>query len=91
MILTDTKVTNQAYHHNRLEYDMVCLPEITTDSGGAQGRVVLVVRDRPKGWSVKLMRFHRPNMVICEIISGGKRTPLIATYLPPYTLKHLPA
>ena len=29
-------------------------------------------------------------MVTCKIVAGGKRTPLIGTYLPPSTLEHLP-
>ena len=36
------------------------------------------------------MRFHGPNVVSCEVIGSGNRTPLIGAYLPPSTLGHLP-
>ena len=36
------------------------------------------------------MRFHGPNVVICEVVTGRKRSPLISIYLPPSTLDHLP-
>ena len=68
---------------------MVCFPEIMTDSGGVQGGVVLFVWDKTKVWRVKLTRFHRPNMVICEVVDSGKQTPLIGVYLLPYTLEHV--
>ena len=35
------------------------------------------------------MRFHVPNVLSYEILSGGQRTTFIKTYLPPYTLDHL--
>ena len=36
------------------------------------------------------MHYHMPNMVSCEVVSSSKRTPLIGTYIPPFTLDHLP-
>ena len=45
----DIKVTGQSYCHNRFGYNVVYLPEITTDSGGEQGGVCLVVRYCTKG------------------------------------------
>ena len=35
-------------------------------------------------------RFHGLNVVSCEVISGGNRTPLVGVYLPLSTLYHLP-
>ena len=35
MVLTERKVTNQAYYHNRLGYYMVCYPNILTEYGGS--------------------------------------------------------
>ena len=49
----------------------------------------MVLREWPEGWSVKSTRFHGPDMVSCEIVSGGQRTPLIGVYLPPSTLDHI--
>ena len=37
MILTDTNITNQAYCRNRMGYDAVCSPMITTAAGNSQG------------------------------------------------------
>ena len=79
MLMTETNITDQAYCRNRLGYSVVCLPEITTTAGGVQGGVVLVVRDRPHGWSVELTSFHGPNLVSCEVVSGGKRTPIVGS------------
>ena len=89
MVLTDTKVTNQAYSYNRLPYNMVCLPETKADDGLAQGGARLVARNRPKGRSVKSTWFHGPNVVSCKIFGDSKGTPLIGTYLPPSTLENL--
>ena len=44
----------------------------------------------PEGYIVKSTRFHGPNVVSCEIVSGNQLTPLIGYYLPPSTLYHLP-
>ena len=89
MVLTETKVANHAYFRNRLGYDVFCLPFITTKTVRAQGGVGLVLWYQLKGWRFKSTRFHRLNLVSCEVIAGGKRTPLIGMYLPPSTLDHL--
>ena len=34
MLLTKTKITSEAYFHNRLGYNIVFLPLVTTDAGG---------------------------------------------------------
>ena len=86
MLLTDTNITSEAYFHNWLGYDMVCFPAISKTTGGVQGVVGLVVRERPQGWSLDLTRLHRPNLVSCKVISGVKRTPLVGAYLPPSIL-----
>ena len=52
IIFTDTMIKNQAYFRNRLGYNVVFLLETTAVDGGAQGRVGLVVRYRPQGWSI---------------------------------------
>ena len=90
MVFTDTKVTYQAYCHNRLGYDVVCLPKIMMNISRVYGGVVLVVWDQPKGWIVESTRLHRLNMARSDIFYGGKQTRLIGAYFPPYTLEHLP-
>ena len=35
-------------------------------------------------------RFHGTNVVSYEVVSTGKRTPLVGSYAPPSTLEHLP-
>ena len=44
----------------------------------------------PSNQLVESTHFHGPNMVICEVVADGKRTPLIGSYLTPSTLDHLP-
>ena len=46
--------------------------------------------DGPQGCSVEATQFHGTNVVSCEVITDGKRTPIIGAYLPPSTLDHLP-
>ena len=35
------------------------------------------------------MRYHGPNMVSCELVTGLICTPLVVVYLPPSTIDHL--
>ena len=57
---------------------------------GGQGGVGLVMRERTFGWGIESTRYHRPNVVSCEIVTGLTQTPLVGTYLPPLALEHLP-
>ena len=77
MILTATNITDQAYGHNMLGYDVVYLPVFTTDAGGLKRGVGLVVRDQPQGWSIELMRFQGLKVVRFEVVASGKRNLLI--------------
>ena len=52
--------------------------------------VGLVMRERPEVWDIDSTRFHRPNMVSCEIVTGMQWTPLIRAYLLPANMDHLP-
>ena len=58
---------------------MVCLLAIMMATGGVQVRVGLVVRYQPQGWSIELMRFRGPHMVIYKVFTGGNWTVLIGT------------
>ena len=49
----------------------------------------MVVRYQPKGWIVESTLFHGENLVRCDIVGGGKRTPLISAYLLPSILEKL--
>ena len=90
MILTEINVTDLAYFQNRLGYNVVCLPEIMMEAVEVQGRLCLVVRDQPKGWSAESTHFHGPNVVNYEVVDGVKKNPLIGEYLPTFTLEKLP-
>ena len=63
-----------------------------TATGGAQVEVFMVARDRQQLWSEETTRFQGPNVVSCKVVTftNIKRTPVIGSYLPPYTLEHLP-
>ena len=60
-----------------------------TSAGGAQGGLGLVIQDQPQSWYIELMLLHRHNVMFCKIVTDGKQTMLINTYLPS-TLEHLP-
>ena len=36
------------------------------------------------------MCYHKPNVVSCQLVTGLTWTPIVASYLPPSTLDHLP-
>ena len=79
VVLTDTKVTDKVYCHKSMGCDVVFSPYTTIESDIFQGGVGLVFRDRSKGWSIKSTLFHGPNVVSCEVVAGGKWTPLVGT------------
>ena len=45
--------------------------------------------ERMEGWDIESKKFRRQNAVICEIVPGIQRTPLIGFYLHLTTLEHL--
>ena len=49
-----------------------------------------MMRERPVGWGIESMRYHRPNVVSYEISTKLTRTPLICAYLHASMLEHLP-
>ena len=52
MILTETKITDAVYCHNRLGYDVVLSQATVTMDGGYRGGggVILVLQERLEGW-----------------------------------------
>ena len=90
MILTEIKTQTEAYYHNRLGYDLTCLAELPSSARRAQGGLCLVIREWTNGWGIKSTRFHGPNVVSCEIVTGNTQIPLVGVHLPPLTLDHLP-
>ena len=69
---------------------MTCLAERPTSAGGVQGSVGMVTRERPNGWGIESMRYHGPDLVICKIVTGTTRTPLVGVCLPLSKMEHLP-
>ena len=47
------------------------------------------MREQKDGWSVELMRFRGSNVVSCEVMSVGQRTPPVRKYLTLSTLEHI--
>ena len=41
-------------------------------------------------WGIDSTRYHGPNVVRCENVTGLTQTLLVGVYLPPSTLEHLP-
>ena len=64
MVLTKTKISTMAYCWNQLGCNIVCSTARPASAAGLQGGVGLVLRDLPTVWSLELMHFHGPNMVI---------------------------
>ena len=89
MIRIDTKIADQSYCCNRLWYDVVLLPMITTADGGEQGGVCLFIQYQTQGWNIESICFRGKNAVRCEVVTDRKRTPIIGAYLLPSTLDHL--
>ena len=69
IIITETKITDQSYFHNKMGYDVVCLQAITTEDGNMQGEVGMVVRYQSQGWIIELTRLHGKNMVRFEVVT----------------------
>ena len=55
----------------------MCSPMSTAVAGDTRGGVCLVIRDQTHEWSVEVEGLHGLNIVIYEVISDGKRTPII--------------
>ena len=77
MVLTETNISDRSYYHNRLGYDVVCLPEITTATFSMQGGVGMVIWDRPQFWKIYLTRFHGPYMGSSNFVTDVKRNLLV--------------
>ena len=65
---------------------MTCLTAHPSIAGGYYCGVRMVTRERPLLWGVESTRYHGPNVVSCEIVTGLSWTPLVGAYLPPSTL-----
>ena len=49
-----------------------------------------MTRERPVRWGIESKRYHRPNLVSCDILTRITRTPLVGAYLPLSNMEHLP-
>ena len=90
MVLTEINISDSVYFNNHMGYNVACSSLFSTVACGAQGGVLMVTRERPEFWYIEYRLFHDPNLVIYKIIPSSHRTLLIAVYLPPSTLDHLP-
>ena len=70
MLLTETKIQTESYSHNQLGYNVDFLLACPSRYRGVKGSVVLVTRERLDWWGIKFMRFHRPYVVRCKIVTG---------------------
>ena len=90
MILIKTKIYMTAYCQNSLGYEVTRLTSRPTSTRRDQGGVGLTTRERPNRWGIYSTRYHETNVVICELVTGLIRTPLVDAYLPLSTLNHMP-
>ena len=70
VLITKTKIYTTAYCRNRLGYEVNCLTARPSSASRAQGGVRLVTRERPVGWGIEYTRYHIPNVVSCELVTG---------------------
>ena len=77
MLLIETKIQVEEYSQNRMGFDVIFSAALPYSASGSQGGVGLVLRDRTNGWGIKSTLFHGLNLVICNIITGRIRTPLV--------------
>ena len=89
ILLTKTKISTAAYCRNWLGYEVTCLTVQPSRSGGYQGGVGLVTIMRPLGWGIESMRYHGPDVVSCELVTGITQTPLVGANLTPSIMDHL--
>ena len=77
-ILTETKLTAGIYTRYSSGYHV----RATEASSHNKGGVALFWRDRPN-WSVESERCHGPNVISCELKTGGRRHLIIGAYISP--------
>ena len=90
MLLTNTKIYMTVYFQNWLRYKVTFLTVQLSRDGGFQGRVGIVMCERPVGWEIESTCYHGLNVVSCKIVTRLARTPLVKLYLQPSMLEHLP-
>ena len=69
---------------------MACPTARLTISGRVQGVVGIVTRERPVGWEIESMRYHRANVVSCEPVTRLIMTSLVVMYLSLSMIENLP-
>ena len=89
MLLTDTKIQLEEYFKNCLGYDVKCSSVQSSSARGSQGSIGMVTKERPVRWGIGSMCYNRPNVIICEIVTGLTLTPLVGVYLPQSMIEHL--
>ena len=52
IIIMETKITNQAYCCNKMEYDVVCSKVIMSADDNAKGGLEMIVWEKPQFWSI---------------------------------------
>ena len=70
ILLTETKIPDAVYWHNRLRYKNICSKETVTTDMGSHGRFRMVSQERPEGWVFDSTCFHGPNVVSWRIVAG---------------------
>ena len=89
MLLIKTNIFMTAYFPKRIIDEVTCSTVRLASAGGAQGGVGLVTRKRPVSWGIESTRYHDPNMVRCDLVTGLTQTPLVKASLSPSMLEHL--
>jgi exonuclease III len=89
--LTETKINSNNYPKQVGEYKV-----FSTISSNEQGGLMLVYQADRNSFTIESTRDWGPNVISCDVVSGGKRWRAIGIYIPPgetngATLGHLDA
>ena len=80
----------EVYSHNQLGYNITFSTASSSRAVVEQGSLCLVMMEWLNRWGIKSTRFHRPNLVSNEIVTGHTWNLLVSTYLPPSIMDHPP-
>jgi exonuclease III len=77
-LLTEVKLTDERYTRHSFGYEVAA----TTAVHHSQGGVALCWRDTEVS-QVEGVHRHGPNVISCELVTGGRRWLVIGAYIPP--------
>ena len=78
-ILTETKLTDDRFSHYDHGFEVFASKARSAQQGG----VALAFRQNSRKWHIEGVKFHSPNVVTAEVVTGVKRWLLVGSYIAP--------